>query len=77
MWGVVRLVLDVLIGVGMGLGVWVCDVLVGGHTLVDAIAGRVEDSLSLAETLCLLGGMIGFAVGVLHGMDYVVSHRRL
>jgi hypothetical protein len=63
-----RIALGTMIGLTVGALFWVRDLSLNGYSIADGLSGNVEDALGVLQGLLTLGGLIGFTVGLLHGL---------
>lgn len=64
----VRLAVGLAVGLTLVTLVWIAHLWWGGKSIDDALRGNVEDALGLLQGLLTLGGLIGGAVGLCHGL---------
>ena len=72
-----RLFLGIIIGLLIGSAVWWLSITLGGHTVEDALQGRVEDAIGRLHGSLALGTAVGGGVGVLHGILTIVNKPRV
>jgi len=70
----VRLVLDIAIGMTIGSLFWVFYFVQDGK-LLEAIKGNVDDAHSLLQGLITMGAMVGGVIGFFHGMSAVEQFK--
>jgi hypothetical protein len=63
-----RLVAGVALGLALGAGYWALALTLGGHNLIDASQGGVEDGLGMLQGLAALGTLCGAGVGLCWGL---------
>jgi hypothetical protein len=69
-----RLVLGLAIGLVLGANFWAAGMILGGHSIADALHGRVEDALGKLTALIALGGLCGAGAGL--GWGLVIANQR-
>ena len=59
-----RAVIGIVTGLVIAIAYWTVWLIWNGHSVTDAIQGRVEDALGTLQGIAALGTMIGAAVGL-------------
>jgi hypothetical protein len=71
---VVRVLLDMAIGITFGVAFWTFYYISQGN-LAHAIQGNVEDAISTLHGLVYLGGLVGSGIGILHGLAMMAAFQ--
>jgi hypothetical protein len=64
----IRVMAGVLVGLLIGIGIWVDWLWGAGHTISESFEGQVEDGLGKLQGLACLGALIGIGVGFVAGL---------
>ena len=77
--GVLRLFTRTALGVVIGLAVaaayWSAIMIRGGHGILEALRGQVEDGLGTLQGLAALGVLVGAGVGLASGLAAISNDQ--